>query len=76
MSPADIARVATGPRGVNDVRDTDEPVTPLDRKAVRLAIATHLAAHNSTLTHGGENMDRAVDHCYSVADMLIAKSGL
>jgi hypothetical protein len=63
---------------VDDRRTLDAEPTPTDRKAVRLAIATFLAGHNSTLTHGGADgaEEAAVDRCYRVADMLIAKSGL
>lgn len=53
-----------------------EPVTDMNRLAVRLAIAVHLGASNSVLTHGGVNQEQAVDNAFRVADMFIAKSGL
>ena len=59
----------------NDLRTLDEP-TDTNRKAVRLAVATFLAGHNSILTHGGNDEQAQVDRCYRIADMLIAKSGL
>lgn len=62
---------------LDDRRTLDEHVTDVNRKAIRLAIATLLASQNSILTHGHSvNQEQAVDYCFTVADMLIAKSGL
>lgn len=56
-----------------------ETMPPEARKAIRLAIATHLThalVSQRVWDMVDETKDQLVDHAYSLADRLIAKSGL
>lgn len=52
-----------------------EPMPLEARKALRLAIATHLLQPNG-LTLPRPEMEAAADHAFFMADLLIGKSGL
>jgi hypothetical protein len=54
----------------------EESIPPQARKAIRLAIATHLLAPSAVLQLTRQEMEPAVDHAYFLADLLMVKSGL